>query len=820
MATHNLSFAVRSLWKDKPFTIAAFLTLAVCIAANTVLFSIVNSVLLRPLPVPESSRLVFLHNTYPGAGVDRGSSGVPDYLERVTGMRALESLALYDTRNRSTGEAGRPERVVAMEVTPSYFRVAKVTAALGRTFTESEGEEGHTDKAILSWAYWQERYAGDPKVIGRDVRLDGKAHTIIGVMSRDFVFMEPDARLWTPLAFSVEQKGDGARHNNSWTSIGRLREGATIAQAQAQVDAINAATLDRMPALKPILVNAGFRTRVEPLKDILVRDVRSRLYFLWGGTLLVLLIGCVNVLNLVLVRSRARLRELATRLAIGASRGAIARQFFTESLLLTIGSGLVGLLAGWGGLRLLASMDLGQIPRGAEIRLDLVAAAFTMGVSCALGVVLAIVPLAGAFSANLSSVLHEGGRSDTGGRTALLVRRSLVVTQVGVAFLLLIGTGLLFSSFRQVLAVDPGFDTRQVLTAQVRLPGSRYPGDKELRSFTAEALRRLRALPGVDAVGAASAVPLTGDHSDSVILAEGYQMKPGESIISPTRIEVSAGYFEAMRIRLVSGRYFEERDTETSPRVIIVDARLAKRFWPGQSPVGRRMYRPQSPEEGLAPGPKTEWLTVIGVVDEVKQDGLVTERKLVGAYYLPATQETIRRIAFVVHGQGDPGRLASPVRSALGGLDPELPVFATMTMEQVLDESLVTRRWPMLLSMAFGVVALLLSALGIYGVLSYLVSQRTREIGIRMALGSTPRRVFDLVLKEGVVLFAVGLVGGGLGLLGLRRVLEAQLYGVTPGDPSVTVVASLVLGVVALVACAIPARRATKIDPVVALNTE
>jgi putative ABC transport system permease protein len=820
MPTRDLSLAVRSLWKDKPFTFAAFFTLASCIAANTVLFSIVNSVLLKPLPVPEASRLVYLHNTYPGAGVERGRSGVPDYFDRVAGMQTLESLALYDTRSRSTGGAGRPERVVAMEVTPSFFRVARVAPAFGRTFAESEGEPGRDDKVILSHAYWQERYAGDPKVIGRELRLDGKPYTVVGVMGKDFVFMEPEARLWTPLAFTPEQRSDEARHNNSWASIGRLRDGATIAQAQNQVDAINAATLDRVPAMKPVLVNARYRTRIEPLKDMLVRDVRGRLYFLWGGTLLVLLIGCVNVLNLVLVRSRARLRDLATRLAIGASRGAIARQFFAESFMLTIGSGACGLLVGWGGLRLLGSLDLAQIPRGAEIRLDAIAVAFTMGLACVLGLVLGAVPLASAFGANLSAVLHEGGRSDTGGRTALLVRRSLVVTQVAVAFLLLIGTGLLVSSFRQILAIDPGFDTKHVLTAHVRLPSARYPSGREMVLFSTEALRRLRAMAGVDRAGVTSAVPLSGDHSDSVILAEDYQQKPGESVVSPARLEVSAGYFETMGIRLVRGRYFEDRDAYDSQRVIIVDERLARRFWPGQDPVGRRMYRPGSLEETFAPGPKTNWLTVVGVVAEVKQDGLVASRTPVGAYYLPLTQEPIRSLAFVVRTPGDPQALVGSLRATIAGLDAELPVFATKTMEKVTDESLVTRRWPMLLSMAFGAVALMLSALGIYGVLSYLVSQRTREIGIRMALGSTPRGVFDLVLREGLVLFAIGLVGGGIGLAGLRRILETQLYGVGPADPGVAAVATFVLGVVALVACAVPARRATRIDPVVALNTE
>jgi putative ABC transport system permease protein len=359
-----------------------------------------------------------------------------------------------------------------------------------------------------------------------------------------------------------------------------------------------------------------------------------------------------------------------------------------------------------------------------------------------------------------------------------------------------------------------------VLVGSVRLPASRYPGDKELRGFTEESLRRLRAAPGVAAAGATDSVPMAGDHSDSVILAEGYQMKPGESVISPTRLQVAPGFFEAMRIPLVHGRYLEERDSADAPRVVIVDTRLAKRFWPGQNPVGRRMYQPQSAKDALGTSDQTHFLTVIGVVGEVKQDGLVASRTPVGAYYLAMAQETSRYMAFTVRSAGDPRGLAAPLRAAINALDPELPVFSVRTMEQVTDESLVTRRWPMLLSMGFGVVALLLSALGIYGVLAYLVTQRTKEIGIRMAIGGTPRTIFELVLKEGVVLLGAGLVVGGVGLFWLSRALSSQLYGVRASDPTVIALAGLALGAIALVACVIPARRATRINPVVALNNE
>jgi predicted permease len=437
-----------------------------------------------------------------------------------------------------------------------------------------------------------------------------------------------------------------------------------------------------------------------------------------------------------------------------------------------------------------------------------------------LGLAVGTFPLVTVLGVNLSSVFHEAGRTGTGGRGARMLRRALVVTQVAVAFLLLIGTGLLLASFRQILSIDPGFEPGQVLTASVRLPAARYAGEKEMRGFTDEALRRIRAIPGVSKAGATASIPLTGDGSSSVIFAEGYQMQPGESVLSPARVEVAPGYFESMRIPLVQGRYFDDRDGFDATRTIIVDSRLAAKFWPGQNPVGRRMYQPQSAADAVAPTDNARYLTVVGVVGEVKMDGLVSPRTPVGAYYMPMAQNPQRFMIFTLKSAGEPDALAGPLRAAIVGLDPELPVFAVKTMEQVTDESLVTRRWPMLLSMGFGIVALLLSALGIYGVLAYLVTQRTKEIGIRMALGGSPRAIFDLVLKEGVFLLVVGLAIGGVGLVAVRRVLEAQLYGVGPGNPTVMLLAAVLLGVAAMVACAIPARRATRIDPVTALNTE
>jgi len=422
--------------------------------------------------------------------------------------------------------------------------------------------------------------------------------------------------------------------------------------------------------------------------------------------------------------------------------------------------------------------------------------------------------------ADLAGVLHDAGRTGTGGRGARTLRRTLVVPQVGVAFVLLLGAGLLLASFRQVLAIDPGFDPRNVLTAKVTLPRARYPDAVAMRRFTAEATRRIRALPGVTHAGATSFIPLGGNHSDSVILAEGYQMQPGESVISPIRSSVTPGYFEAMRIPVKRGRTFDDRDGAESVRPIIVDARLARKFWGNSDPIGRRMYRPSNPKDLLAVDEKTEWFTVTGVVGEVKLDGLVTPETPVGAYYFPMEQSPTRLMTFAIRTATDPDALLKRVRAEVAGIDPELPLFSVMTMEERAAESLVNRRWPVMLAAAFAGLALLLAAIGIYGVLAYLVAQRTKEIGIRMALGGAPRAIFDMVAKEGLGLVALGLAAGAAGAFVIRKSIEAQLYNVRPGDPAVLIVAMLVLGFVALVACAIPARRATRIDPVLALNRE
>jgi len=465
------------------------------------------------------------------------------------------------------------------------------------------------------------------------------------------------------------------------------------------------------------------------------------------------------------------------------------------------------------------TINLEELPRARDISLDAVVVAYTLAAAAAIGLALGLIPVVATVGANVLTVLREEGRSATVGRGAQALRRVLVVAQVATAFMLLIGAGLLFATFRRALAVDPGFTASGVLTAAVSLPAARYPDDDAQRRFTDEALRRVRALPGAAAAGITDSLPFGNSASMSVILAEGYQPKKGESLLAPSSVRVSPGYFEAMRAKLVAGRFFSDRDTRGALKVIIVDDRLARRFWPNQNPIGRRMYRPgDDGDNPTAITAKTEFFTVVGVVAEMKQRSLTDGDKAVGAYYFPLAQVPRDGLTFTVRSNGDPAALSRALRREIAAIDGQLPVFDMQPMSHWIDRSLADRRSPALLSIAFGFVALFLSAIGIYGVLAYLVTQRTKEIGIRVALGSSAAAVFRLVLREGLLLVGIGLVLGGIGSFLLRRTLESLLFGITASDPIVLLLVSGVLAVVALAACCVPARRATRIDPLVALT--
>jgi len=814
----DLRFATRLLLKDRTFAVTAILTLAICIGANTAIFSIVRSVLLRPLPVPDAGRIVALFNAYPNAGAPRASTGVPDYFDRLRELPALDQQALYRRQGMTLGGGGNVDRVSAVRATPSFFRLLGATPVHGRLFSEADGEIGQEYKVLLGYGLWQREFGGAPDAVGKPLRLNGRAYDIVGVLPADFKFLWNDIELWVPAAFTPEQKSDDSRHSNNWQMIGRLSTGQTVEEAQRQLDALNARNDERFPQFRQILKDAGFHTTVINLQDDVVREIRPVLYLLWGGVAFVLLIGCVNIANLVLTRATGRTREFATRFAIGADPARMRRQILTESSLVALVGGVLGLLLGSWALKSVGWLGLEGLPRGFEIAIDPVTVAVILALSLVVGLFIGMLPVLRLSRIDLNAAMREEGRSGTSGRGTNLLRRGLATAQVAIAFVLLIGAGLLLASFRAVLQTDLGFDPRGVVSAAISLPQVRYSDAAQIAAFSDRLTEAVRTLPGVEAAGVTDVLPLSGDSNDSVILAEGYVMKPGESLVSPTVSAVSPGYFEAMRIPLARGRYFDERDTSAATLVALVDERLARKFWPGQDPIGRRIYRPDGPNDVLAAGPDTKYITVVGVVKEVQVHGAGLDREPVGAYYFPMSQSPSSAMALVVRTAGDPEVLTPSLRSALSGLDPELPLYNVRTMEARVDESLLSRRVPMFLAMVFASVALLLAAVGIYGVLAYGVSQRQREIGIRMALGSTSRHVFGLVLSEGAKIIGAGLVLGLAGTALLAQAIGSLLYGVRPMEPVVIAAVAAALVLIALVAVLIPARRAARVSPLTALT--
>jgi predicted permease len=819
----DIKFGLRLLWKQKGFALTTILTLAACIGANATIFSIVNAVLLRPLPFPAAERLVTVNNSYPGAGVERAMNGVPDYFDRKRDVEAFEEIAMYRERGLTIGQEGRPERVQGFELTPSLFRILEAQPYRGRVLKESDGVEGQDRQIVISYALWQRTFGGRDDAIGKELRVQGRPYTIVGVLPREFVFLTAEAVVWMPLAFTAADRGDDRRHSNNYQMIARLKPGRTVEQAQQQIDALNARNLDRLPQFKEILINAGFKTRAFATQPDLVREVRGTLYLLWGGVAFVLLIGCVNLTNLMLVRSSARMKELATRTALGAGRGRLARQVLTETIMLTIVGGALGLAVAWWALQLLLAGPLADIPRASEIGLDRQVIAFTVALAFVVGIGISLIPIVLMQRMNLSHSIREEGRSGTASRGARLLRRALVTSQVAFAFMLLVAAGLLLASFQKLLRVDPGFETANLLTGEVNMPSSRYTKDADLRSLVARAMERIRALPGVVNVGATSTIPYGGPDSDSVIMAEGYVMKPGESLISPARISATPGYFETLKLPLLSGRFFNASDTDMSPKVIIIDDQLANRFWPGQSPIGRRMWQPNDVNE-LSTGPtaKSRFYQVVGVVRRVSLSGpgSSADDQRVGAYYFPYSQASDNRMTIAIRTAGDPTSLVGAVRREIAALDPELPFYSVRTLEEIMAASLTSRRTPTMLAVAFGAVALFLAMIGIYGVLAYQVTQRRREMGIRLALGSDASGIFALILREGATLLAIGFAAGLAGAFALRGTISAQLYDVQPMDPLVVTVMATILALVGLVACAIPARRAAKIDPLIALTDQ
>ena len=817
----DLLYALRILRKERAYSAAVVLTLAVCLGANTAIFTVIRSVLLRPLPYPQPERLISSYDSYPGAGVERAGTSVPNYADRRAMIDVFSSAALYQFDDYKVGEGARAENVPAMNVTPSFFDVLGAAAARGRLFTEAEGTPGRNRVKLVSYSFAARQPGGVDGIVGRQLRLNDIVHDVVGVLPESFFFLNPDVHLFVPLAFKPEDFGDDRRHSQDHELLLRLAPGVTLERAQSRVDALNAAVTERSGPMKDIILRAGYASRLQRLDTDLVRHVRAALQMLWGGVVFVMLIAAVNITNLALVRANARIKELATRNAIGAGNPRLARQLITEATILTVTGAALGVLFGYLNLNALEWVGFTDLPRANEIRIDGVVIAVTLVPALLLGIVVGGAPVWQLAHANLSGVLREEGRSGTAGRASGYVRRSLVVAQVALAFVLTSGAGLLLASFQRLLAVDPGFAPAHLLTGRVSPLASRYPDDAALRSYATRALERVRALPGVESAGISSYLPFSRDGSSSVIIPEGYVMKPGDSVVSPNQLYVSPGYLEALRVSLKQGRFFTDSDTPDAQRVVIIDEPLAARFWPNQDPVGRRAYLPDKPSDVASPGPTVTWLRVVGVVGAVKLKGLEEgENVRVGAYYRPYAQAPRRGVGWAIRTRGDVTSTTLAVQRALADVDPDVPLSDVIAMSDRIEKSLNPRRAPMLLSLGFGAVALLLASIGLYGVLAYHVGQRTREIGIRMALGSDASGILRLILGEAALLVAVGLAGGIAGAIALGGAIAAQLYGVGSLDPLVMGSAVVILAVTSFAACMGPARRAVQVSPLVALSRQ
>jgi predicted permease len=661
-----------------------------------------------------------------------------------------------------------------------------------------------------------ERAFGTALVVGRTLRIDGEPHTVVGVMPRDFRFLDHRVELWLPLTLTERDKRHD--HANNWTYIARLKPDATVATAQAQVDAVNAANLDRFPETRQVVIDSGFHSVVVPLQSDLVREIRPMLQLLWAGAAAVLLIGVLNVAVLAQARSQARAQEFATRLALGAARTRLLRQLVIEHLMLALAAAAAGLAAAVAALKLAGTVPAPHLGPDEAFAIDGLVLLYATAIALVVGAIIGTVPFLGILKTDSRSSLLIDLRTSTAARGQLL-RRFVLATQLSGTFVLLAAAGLLLSSFQHAAADDLGFATRQVLTASATLPSGRYPDATAIRRFADHTVAAIHALPGVRRAGLTTVIPLGQASMMRLVLGEGYRPAPGETIVGSYRSAVSDRFFEAVGARLEAGRWFDTRDSAGAARSVIIDRRLARRFWPGQDPIGRRIYFPDG-RDLFTVGPRTVTLEVVGVVGDLKLHGSVDSARQIGAYYLPFQQTPDRAITFAIATAGAALDAAPAVRAVVQKIDPQLPLYDVRTMEDRSHEVLGAMRLPAFVVTAFSVVALCLSVVGVYGALVFVLARRTREIGIRVALGSTRGAVFRLIAGEGLRSTAVGLAGGGMVFVLLRRALGRYLFGVGPLDAWILGGAAALLTTVAVIACSLPAFRAVRVDPARTLRCE
>ena len=805
----DVRYALRTLRKQPIFTLVAVLTLVLGIGANTAIFSLLYQILLRPLPYPDAERLVFVWNAYPLMGLPQASVSIPDYIDRKTQAPAIEDATLFTGRSVSLVDGGgRPEQLRGLFVTPSFFSTLQRQPSLGRAFTEAEATPGADKFAILTHGLWTSRFGSDPAIVGRSIRLNGEPYAVVGVLPADFDLPSRDISVLVPFSFTPAQMSDQGRGNEFSSMIARLRPGATIEQLNAQIKAIVDRNLDRLPQFQTFARTSGFGGFGRPIREQLVGDARAPLLVLQAGVIVVLLIACANVANLLLMRAAGRGRELAIRSTLGAGRGRLARQMLTEGVVLSIFGGIGGLALGLIGVRALVATSSTQVPGLVDTSIHPAVLAFTMGLSIVTGLVFGLVPAIAVSRGNTSAILKDDNARSSPGRGTGVTRATLVVAETALALVLLVGAGLLIKSFARLQNVDPGFSTENVLTAQMSLPAARYPDAAARRAFWARAIESARALPGVTAAGLTSNVPFNGMVSSGSYSIVGYNPGPTDARPHGRQEVVGGDYFRAMQIPLVSGRLFNDGDTAESPRVVVIDQYLVNRYFPDKSPLGQQIRR------GDADSPPFTIVGVVGTINSIDLGEPVLKERL----YYPITQQGQANMALVLKTGLDPLTLVPELRRTVQSIDPEQPIADVRTMNQWVVRSLEGRRTPMLLLTLFGGVALVLSAIGIYGVLAFGVAQRTREFGIRQALGADRRSILSMVLKQGLGTAAIGLAIGLGGSLALTRYLQSLLFGVGAQDVTVFAGVTFLLLAVTVAACYLPARRATRIDPMTALR--
>ncbi len=803
----DLRYALRTLAKNPAFTSVAIVAIALGIGANTAIFSVVNAVLLRPLPFKNPEQMVMAWENAAHLGFPKNTPSPPNFLDWQRQNTVFAGMAAMVERNFNLTGVGEPERLDGRRVSANLFDLLGVPALLGRTFVPGDDRPG-ANVVLLSHSLWQRRFGSDPGVIGRTVTLNGESYVVIGVMPRSVHlpgYGNWQDKLWVPIAFTNEEVTE--RGNHFLDVIAQMKPGVTLKQAQAEMETIAARLAKQYPRF-----NTRIGATVTPLHEEIVGDIKPALLILLGAVGFVLLIACANVANLLLARAAVREKEIALRLALGASRSRLTRQFLTESVLLAfLGAGL-GLLLALGGVRVLKTFVPSMILQIQAINIDGKVLLFTASIALLTGIVFGLAPAMHALNSNLNDSLKEGGRDSAASRKGNRLRGLLVIGEVAVSFILLIGAGLLINSFLHLRNLDPGFRTDHLLTMKVDLSELKYPDGQRRSVFFDEVLRRVSTLPGVQLVAVAGNLPFTYNGDSMSIAVEGIPDPPPDQWPNVIYRAVGPGYFSTMGIPLIRGRDFTDQDGADSKDVVVIGEKTAQHYWPGQDPVGKR----------LKPGATTSdrpWREVIGVVKDVRQNDFIAQPKM--QMYLPYRQmKYLAANALVIRTNVEPMSLATSVRDAIWAVDKDQPVADIDTMDHIVSQAIARQRFSMLLLGIFAAVALVLAAVGIYGVMSYSVAQRTHEIGIRMALGARRADVLQMTIKHSLKLVSVGMMLGFIAAFLLTRVLASLLFGISATDPITFIGISLVLLAVAILASYVPALRSTKVDPMIALRAQ